>query len=344
MPPTNRTVAQGTFPGKQAGFSAFIPDYWDTVLGENLYPNLYLYQFGNKRQVPRNFGFSIKIPRLKKQNIVGLVNGLSEGRVIGTSSLSSEFVSGVLRQFAGAYRHTDIVIMTALSDVIELSLRDIARDIARRMDSHIRDQLSGSGGAIYAGGAATSNVVGTAQAIRTVDILKATTRLDGGDNPRPPDGHYPLVTHPYAIYDLQSSLTGNSWLEINKYGSDSQVQHLYRGEIGRIFGARIVTSTNTSHQGFGSGLAAGTGAGISANASGYRSLMFAPDAYYVTEISDMTAKTFVKQLGSSGALDPVNQIATVGAKVFFTAIPAVWSSSSGEERMMRIFHGGRTPQ
>jgi len=24
------------------GFSAFVPQYWDSVLGENLYPNLYL--------------------------------------------------------------------------------------------------------------------------------------------------------------------------------------------------------------------------------------------------------------------------------------------------------------
>lgn len=322
------TRAQGTFPAKEAGFGAFIPDYWDTVLGENLYPNLYLYQFGTKRQVPRNFGLSIKIPRLKRQNIVSLVAGASEGIAIGTCPLSSEFISGTLRQFAGAYRHSDVVIMTALSDVIELSLRDIARDIARRMDTHIRDQISGTGTFVGGSGAATGSVV-TTSVLRSTDLLKSAVLLDSEDNPRPADGHYPVVTHPLAVYDLQSSLSGNSWLEINKYGSDGQVQHLYRGEIGRIFGARVVTSSNT--------LRLLGGGGISAGNSGYRSFMFAPDAYFVTEISDMTAKTFVKQLGSAGALDPVNQISTVGAKVFFTAIPVSWLST--EARMIRLVHG-----
>ncbi len=334
-----RTVALSGATTKDAGFSAFIPDYWDTILGENLYPNLYLYQFGIKRQVPTNFGVSIKIPRLKKQNIVGLHAASSEGQVVGTSPLSSQFISGTLRQFAGAYRHSDIVIMTALSDVIELSLRDISRDIARRMDTHIENQLSAIGGAIFAQGAANAAAVKQASIIRATDLLRGSVRLDGGDNPRPPDGHYPFVTHPFAIFDLQNTISDNAWLEINKYGSDAQVQHLYRGEIGRLFGARLVTSTNASHTaGIGSN---GTLGELSVGISGYRSLMFAPDAYYVTEISDMTAKTFVKQLGSAGSLDPVNQIATVGAKVFFTALAANWDTN--EDRMMRIYHGGRTP-
>jgi hypothetical protein len=64
--------------------------------------------------------------------------------------------------------------------------------------------------------------------------------------------------------------------------------------------------------------------------------MFAPDSYYVTEINDMTARTYVKQLGSGGTADPVNQIATVGAKVYFGTLPATWSGSTGEIRMTRM--------
>lgn len=304
----------------------FIPNYWDQVLGENLYPNLYLYQFGTKRQVPRNFGTTIKIPRIQKQNIVGEINTASYGAAVTTNDLSAQFISGTMKQFAGAYRHGDVVIMTALSDIIDLSLKDISRDIAKRMDTHIRDQLSGTGAFVGGSGAAASASVATASILKSSDILKAAVTLDAADNPRPTDGHYPLLTHPWGVYDLQSSLTGNSWLEMNKYGSNTQVEHWYRGEIGRIFGARIVTSTNVDK----------LLTGLSTGVSGYRSMMFAPDSYYVTEINEMTAKTFVKPLGSGGTWDPVNQIATVGAKVFFTAIPANWG---GETRMVRIIHG-----
>lgn len=232
-----------------------------------------------------------------------------------------------MKQFAGAYKHSDVVIMTALSDVVEMSLRDISRDIAKRMDTHIRDILSGIGSAIGGSGKAVANVV-TADILRSSDLLKAAVKLDTAENPRPADGHFPFVTHPLATFDLQASLTGNSWLEVNKQASDNTVGLLYRGEVGRIFGARVITSTNVQRV-IGSPMSA-TGA------TGYRSMMFAPDAYYVTEISDMTAKTFVKQLGSAGAADPVNQYATVGAKVFFTALAANWGS---EVRMIRILHG-----
>jgi len=287
-----------------------------------------MYQFGTKRQIPRNFGIDIKIPRNTKQNIVQLVDGTSEGIVIGTCPLSSQFISGTLKQFAGAYRHSDVVIMTALSDVVELSLRDISRDLAKRMDSHTRDQLSAKGTFVGGSGITSSGGVTTGSVLKASDILKAAVLLEDADNPRPPDGHFPLITHPLAIFDLQSSLTGNSWLEVNKYGDSSTVGNLYRGEVGRLFGARVVTSTNVKR--------VNAVNEMSAAASGYRSMMFAPDAYYVTEVSDMTAKTFVKQLGSAGALDPVNQVASVGAKVMFTAIAADWGS---ERRMIRIVHG-----
>lgn len=320
---SNRTTAQGATP-----FGAFMPSYWDSVLGENLYPNLYMYQFGTKRQIPRNFGIDIKIPRTTKRALVTEITSANEGTVIGTSPLSSQFISGTLKQFAGAYRHSDVVIMTALSDVVELSIRDISRDLAKKMDTHVRDTLSAKGTFVGGSGVSVSEDIKTTSILKSSDLLKAAVLLEDADNPRPPDGHFPIITHPLAIFDLQSSLTGNSWLEVNKYGSEGTVSNLYRGEVGRIFGARVVTSTNVKR------LVAGLSAG--AAASGYRSMMFAPDAYYVTEVSDMTAKTFVKQLGSAGALDPVNQVASVGAKVMFTAIAADWGD---ERRMIRLIHG-----
>ncbi len=308
-----------------------MPNYWDTVLGENLYPNLYYYQFGTKRQIPRNFGTSIKIPRFRKKNIVAQLAGIpgaSEGRIVGTSPAASDFISGTLKQFAGAYEHTDIVIMTALSDIIELSLRDIARDLAQDMDQHIEFQLSGVGQAVRGNNGATDGAVATAHSLRARDLLKSAVILDKNNNPRPPDGHYPAVLHPQQIFDLQTSLSANDWLEVNKSTSSSQTEMIYRGEMGRIFGTRIVTSTNNKQF---------LGTGISTGASGFRSYVLAPDSYYVTEISDMTAKTFVKQLGSGGTSDPVNQIATVGAKVFFTAIAANWTAT--EIRIARLLHG-----
>ena len=346
-----RTAAQVGGVGNTSLVATFLPTYWDSVLGENLYPNLTLYAFGTKRQIPRNFGFAIKIPRFKKRSgVVGLFTGTpstsgSEGNAIigtvGTCAAQSEFVSGTLKQFVGVYRHSDIVIMTAMSDIIDLSLKDIARDLALQMDTHIRSQISGTGRVIFSGGTSQATCGMTNyNYIRSVNLLKASATLDSNNNPRPAGGHYPAVIHPAQQYDLQSQLTGNSWLEVNKYKGNEEPENLYRAELGRIFGTVLTTSTNTKQ--FVGNAPDGVKFGplCATHASGWMATVFAPEAYYVTEISDMTAKTFVKQLGSGGAWDPVNTVATVGAKVFFTAIPATYSST--EIRMCRIVAGGRS--
>lgn len=295
--------------------TAFLPNYWDTVLGENLYPNLYFYQFGTKRTVPRNFGNTIKIPRLQKQNIVTSVG--TEGVIIGTCPISDEFISGTMTQFAGAYKHSDVLVMTALSDVIELSLIDIARDLAKRMDTHVRDTISGTGTAISASASIATTI------LKPADIIEAVVTLDTADNPRPADNHYPCIIHPKTVYDIQTNLSGGAWLDVTKYHDAND--RLYIGEVGRMYGARFITSSNILQT-----------QSLSAAISGACNFMFAPDSYYVTEISDMTAKTYVKQLGSSGTADPVNQIATVGAKVYFGVVTATWDAS--ETRMIRLRH------
>lgn len=312
-------------PTTSTNLTYFLPKYWDQVLGENLYPNLYFYQFGTKRTVPRNFGKTIRIPRLKKQNIVASVDAASEGKVIPLCPISDQYISGAMGQYAGAYKHSDVLIMTALSDVVEMSLIDIARDIAKNMDKTVRDGLSGTGQALYGNniaGLAHISLLYAGDILKPTDIINSVVTLDSNDNPRPPDNHYPTIIHPATVYDLQSNLSGGAWLDVTKYTAGN-ADRIYLGEVGKMYGARFVTSTNIRRIVVSAG-------------SGVREYMFAPDSYYVTEISDMTARTFVKQLGSAGAADPVNQYATVGAKVFFGVLPATWSDT--EIRMTRLHH------
>lgn len=302
-----------TGPSTTSSIPNFLPKYWDTVLGENLYPNLYFYQFGTKRRVPRNFGKTILIPRLTKRNIVSTV---TEGTPVGTCGISGTLISGTMVQYAGAYKHSDVLMMTALSDVVELSLIDISRDIARRMDRSIRNALSGAGVRL----SGTAATVGAQGPLKPAQIIRAVVTLDAADNPRPPDNHYPCIIHPKTSYDIQTNLSGGAWLDVIKYTNN--VERAYVGEIGRLYGARFVTSNNIRRRQLSTGV------------SGTESMMFAPNAYYVTEINEMTARTYVKQLGSAGAADPVNQYATVGAKVFFGVIPVNWTST--EYRVVRL--------
>lgn len=306
----------------------FLPTYWDSVLGENLYPNLFHWQFGTKRQIPRNFGKSIKVPRYKKLSITAAV---TEGTIVTPTAASAQLISGNLSQFGGAIKHSDILLMTSLSDFVEMSLADLARDLAKVVDTKIRDTLSATG--LAAGGTKGDTTAGLSLSVgATTGILKpkllirSAVRLDDANNSRPPDMYYPAIIAPRAVYDIQTNLSGGAWLDVTKYQTIG-APRIYQGEVGRMYGIRFVTSTNVKR----------INTGLSVNStSGYRSYIFAPNAYYVTELNGDTAKTFVKQLGSGGTADPINQQSTVGAKVYFGCLPAAWTST--EYRMVRLYY------
>lgn len=316
----------------------FVPSWWDTLLGTNLYPNLMLFKWGEKRTIPRNNGFTIKIPRLLRRSVsftaLTAQPGASDGLInTGVSGLSSQIVSGTLKMFEFVYRHSDVVLMTAMQDVVELSIKEIARHAALTVDTHIRNQISLTGKFLGGSGAA-SGAVKTTSIIKASDILKGVVLLDGQNNPRYPGGRYPLVTHPLALYDLQSTLSSNAWVEINKYASREGQEMLYNAAIGSVYGADVYTSSNIKRL----STVANSGLGFSvASNSGYRSMMFAPQAFFVTEIAGEQAQVIVKPLGSAGTADPTNKVSTVAAKLFFQCLPANWTST--EYRMIRLIHG-----
>ena len=169
------------------------------------------------------------------------------------------------------------------------------------------------------------------------DLVQLEIKLLEGNNPRyPGTNKYAAVIHPKVKYDIvtNTSSTFAGWVDVNKYNN---AEKIFNGEIGSLLGFKFITSTNMVASTAKTSVNAGTAIPIT------RSFFLAPRAYYVTELSEMSARTFVKQLGSAGAADPTNDFATVGAKVFFTAIPGgdQFSKSKGgyEYRLMKVVSG-----
>lgn len=335
-----------TRPGTGIGTSGgggMVPSYWDSVFGESLYPSLFYYQFGAKRRVPPNYGLTIKISRLKRQTgIVAAQNTASYGVPFAASdvnALCAQVVSGTLSKFRGVYGNSDIALLTTLGDPTEFAIRDIARDLALQMDRHVRGKLSAISNGyplMYQG--TTYGSGKTAGTIKISDIIKAVSRLRGANNPRWPDGNFPLITHPFVTYDLKATLSSGysgSWQDANINNSGENAEKVFRGEIGRLYGARIIETTEVKRLVATGGMSAGT--------SGWQNLLLAPEAYYVAEMDQMTGRVIVKGLGSAGALDADNSLSTVAAKVFFTGIRGFQSAdptaAGAEFRYVRLITG-----
>ena len=130
------------------------------------------------------------------------------------------------------------------------------------------------------------------------------------------EGKYVAVIHPFAAYDL---MRDPEWIDAHKYGSP---ENLFAGEIGEIGGVRFVQSSEALI------LRDTTCPKIDASGSGtdpenryavFCTLILGGGAYGVTEITGGGLTTVIKQKGSAGTADPLDQRSSVGWKAVKTA-------------------------
>ena len=107
------------------------------------------------------------------------------------------------------------------------------------------------------------------------------------------------------------------WVNVKTY---SDPEGIYEGEIGKIAGVRFVETSEAK---------VWKGAGASKR-DVYSTLILGADAYGVTEVSGGGLQHIVKQLGSAGTADPLDQRATAGWKATKVAERLV------EQYMVRI--------
>ena len=145
------------------------------------------------------------------------------------------------------------------------------------------------------------------------DIKKAARALKVQNADKIGDSFVAII-HPDVTYDLTND---PDWKAPHQY---VDTENMYTGEIGKIAGVRFVETTEAK-------IWASAGSG---GKSVYSTLVLADNAYGVTEIEGGGLRHIVKQLGSAGTSDPLDQRATVGWKAMKVAERLV------EQFMVRI--------
>ena len=148
----------------------------------------------------------------------------------------------------------------------------------------------------------------------TVKCVRMATRTLKNQNAKKIGNSYVGIIHPDVSFDLMSD---PEWKYPHQYKDTS---NLYNEEIGEIGGVRFVETTEAKKF---------TSAGASSR-DVYATMILGANAYGVTEITGGGLQTIVKQLGSAGTADPLNQRATAGWKLMKTAVRLV------EEYMVRV--------
>lgn len=278
------------------GFPNAIKIYYDKMLLDRLEKSLHFDQFADKKKLPKNEGNEICWTRYT--NFAANTTPLGEGVTPDGLALASTQIKAIPVQYGDYVTVSDWLQAEAIDPVIENALDVLSYRAALSLDTIIRNTLHNAVTNQFAG--AALNEAATTAVMTASEIRKAVFSLKNNDV-RPIGSDYVLLIHPAQSFDLQSESGTGAWLDLNKYTTTGP---LYKGEIGKLYGARAVESSNVQ-------MAAGVGGG---GADIYRAYVFGKGAYGIVELANNNLKMISKQLGSAGADDPLDQRATVGYK------------------------------
>ena len=289
------------------GLSVEMKTYYSDYLIDNAKPELVHDQFGQKHPIPKGSGKTVEfrkfMPLGKK------TTPLEEGITPNGQSLEVTKVEATIQQYGNYVTLSDIVQLTTLDNTLVETTKLLGAQAGMTMDTITREVLNGGTNAIYAGGKEARAALDETCKITVDDIYKAARFLKAQNAPKI-DGSYVAIIHPDVAYDL---MRDDEWTEVHKYSATTEI---FNGEIGKIAGVRFVETTEAK-------IFADEGKD---SRDVYSTLVLGANAYGVTELEGGGLRHIVKQLGSGGTSDPLDQRGTAG-----------WKSTKVAERLVENY-------
>lgn len=278
-----------------AGLSDEMKTYYSDYLIDNATPKLVHDQFGQKHPIPKNGGKTIEFR--KYSPLPKLTTPLQEGVTPDGQSLTMSTVEATVAQYGGYITLSDMLLLTAIDNNLVQATKLLGAQAGATLDTITREVLNGGTNVIFAGGKSARGDLGEGDVLTVEDVKKAV-RLLKNQNAEKIEGSWVGIIHPDIAYDLTND---DAWKDVKTY---SDPDDLYEGEIGKLYGVRFVETTEAK-------VWAKAGSGSRAV---YSTLILGDNAYGVTEITGGGLQHIVKQLGSAGTADALDQRATAGWK------------------------------
>ena len=285
------------------GLSAEMKTFYDMTLIDEAQANLVHDQFGQKRPIPQGSGKTIEFRKFAP--LAKATTPLTEGVTPDGKSLTVSTITATVNQYGDYITQSDVLELTALDNTILEATKLLGRQAGMTLDTVVRNVLQSGTNVTYCPKVAadgtetevTSRAALDTSCQLTVKVVQQVVAKLRAQNAPTIGGKYVAIIHPYVAYDL---MRDPEWIDAHKY---AKPDNLYEGEIGEIAGVRFVQTTEAKI--YDGGV--------------FGSLFLGEGAYGVTEISGGGLQTIVKQKGSAGTADPLDQRSSVGWKAIKTA-------------------------
>ena len=285
---TNMTASTGLTPGMQT--------YYNRELLRTFEPELVHLQFGDEHRMPENSGLVMNMRKIIP--LEANTSTLTEGEPGESVMLTETEVTVKLEQYGEYARCTDKLDLSHLDMNILRKTKLFGDAGARSIDAVVREELATCTNVIYAGGKTSRSALTSADKLTTKELRKAVRKLKKA-HAQTFGGYYIAIVGPDTFYDLQDDET---FVAVSRYQDKEAV---YTGEIGRLFGCRIVETTEAKvFEGAGA-----SGADVASV------IVLGQYAYGYTSFKGAKPRVIVKPAGSAGTSDPLDQISTVGWKM-----------------------------
>jgi N4-gp56 family major capsid protein len=277
------------------GLSPEMKTFYDMTLIDEASANLVHDQFGQKRPIPANGGKTIEFRKFS--SLPKATTALTEGVTPDGKSLTVTAITATVAQYGDYITQSDVLELTSLDNTILEATKLLGKQAGLTLDTIVRDKIHSENKSIFWANEKTSRSNLAAEDQLTVKEIQAVVAHLRAQNAPTIGGKYVAIIHPYVAYDL---MRDPEWIDAHKYANPT---NLYEGEIGEVAGVRFVQTTEAKI--YDGGV--------------FSTLVFGEGAYGVTEISGGGLQTIVKQKGSAGTADPLDQRSSVGWKAIKTA-------------------------
>ena len=288
-----RFAAAGTQTTGTSTLSAEMKTFYDKTLLDNAEPQLVHDQFGQERNIPAHGGKTIEFRKFS--SLAKATTALTEGVTPDGKSLTVTSKTATVAQYGDYIVQSDMLELTAIDNTIVEATRLLGDQAGRTLDTVTREVLAGGTNVLYCPKIATD---GTETAVTARASLDATCLL--------------TVKQVFRAAAILKA--------VHKYASP---ENIYNGEIGKLGGVRFVETTEAKI--------------VSNKATSpiniFCTLFLGADAYGKTKVEGSGLEVIVKQKGSSGSADPLNQRSSVGWKAIKCA------ERLSEEYMVRVESG-----
>ena len=291
--------AENTNVTTDSGLSVENKTYYDMTLIDEASAQLVHDQFAQKRNIPTNGGKKIEFRKFA--SLPKALTALTEGVTPDGKKLSVTAIEAEVAQYGDYITQSDVLELTSIDNTIVEATKILGRQAGLTLDTITRNVLQSGTNVWYApkgDGTAVSSRAGLDKTcVLTVDVVSKVAAFLKKNNAPKINGDYVAIIHPYVAHDLMKDPL---WRAPHEY---QDTANIYNGELGKIAGVRFVESSEAKV--YDGGV--------------FGCLFMGDGAYGTTEVTGGGLTTIIKQKGSAGTADPLDQRSSIGWKAMKTA-------------------------